>query len=826
MPAQHTTTAANLTANIRRIFLLSLLLTGGGCTWTAQVSISSTGLQGNGNSVPGDITPDGRYIAFSSRANNLVANDTNARSDIFIRDGKLGTTTRVSVDSAGVEGNDDSYFPTLSDDGRYVAFWSEASNLVTNDTNNSFDVFVHDRDTGTTSRVSVDSAGNEAGSSITGSTNADISFDGRYVVFRSEAANLVANDTNNAWDIFLHDRVAGTTTRISVDSAGNQSNGASLTPTFSGDARFVTYVSAASNLVTGDTNNQGDIFVYERSSAAVSRVSVDSSGNEANGGSFRPVMDGDGRHVAFYSYASTLVADDTQLYGDIFVHDRDTGTTERVSVDSAGTQSNGNSAVPTLSADGRYVTYASFADNLVPNDTNGSEDVFLHDRLTKITSRISVDAKNGQATGDSDSSIIAGQGDNITTGRSFMLSLAYVLGMAVTYTIAGAIVGAAGGSISAALQTPIVISFVAVLFVVLSLSMFGVYELQVPSALQTRLTALGSKGQSGSFFGTAFMGAISALVVSTCVAPPLVAALMVIAQTGDIARGALALFALSIGMGIPLLVFGTSAGKLLPKAGPWMDNVKAVFGFMLLGLAVWMLDRILPSTATMALYAGLAVFAGVWFGAFRSMPDGASGLTMFTKAISILLVLYGATLGVGALSGSGNPLQPLDRLVSQVNAQVVIVIRLLSHRRLIFVQPRSDLVGIACHEAVEVIKPQIIRPVVKRSHLAGFVGWRVVVLANPRGDVTVQTHDFGECRGVFRDDARVAVIAGGDFGDIATARNVVITPGQQCRPRGSANGGRVEASKQKSLLGQLFQSLIDLRVAGINNPYGRFATCH
>jgi len=260
------------------------------------------------------------------------------------------------------------------------------------------------------------------------------------------------------------------------------------------------------------------------------------------------------------------------------------------------------------------------------------------------------------------SGIIAGQGEHTTTSRSFLLSLAYVLGMAITYTVAGAIVGAAGGSISAALQTPLVISFVAILFVVLSLSMFGVYELQVPVAIQTRLTAAGSKGKAGSLAGTVFLGAISALVVSTCVAPPLVAALMVIAQTGDVARGAFALFSLSIGMGIPLLVFGTSAGKLLPKAGPWMDNIKAVFGFMLLGLAVWMLDRILPAAITMALYASLAVFAGVRFGAFKRLSDGASATAMLGKAISILLLLYGAALGVGALSGSSNPLQPLDKV--------------------------------------------------------------------------------------------------------------------------------------------------------------------
>ncbi len=268
------------------------------------------------------------------------------------------------------------------------------------------------------------------------------------------------------------------------------------------------------------------------------------------------------------------------------------------------------------------------------------------------------------------SGIIAGQGDNITTMRSFLLSLSYVLGMAFTYTVAGAIVGAAGGSISAALQTPVVISFVALMFVALSLAMFGVYELQVPAALQTRLTALGSKGKAGSFIGTAIMGAISALVVSTCVAPPLVAALTVIAQTGDVARGAFALFALSIGMGIPLLVFGTSAGKLLPKAGPWMNNIKALFGFMLLGLAVWMLDRILPGTLTMALYAGVAVFAGIWFGALTRLESPVTKGATIGKSCGVLLLIYGLALGVGALSGSTNPLQPLGRLTGDPDEQI------------------------------------------------------------------------------------------------------------------------------------------------------------
>jgi thiol:disulfide interchange protein DsbD len=268
------------------------------------------------------------------------------------------------------------------------------------------------------------------------------------------------------------------------------------------------------------------------------------------------------------------------------------------------------------------------------------------------------------------SGIIAGQGENISTSRAFWLSLSYVLGMAFTYTIAGAIFGAAGGQIQAALQTPAIITGVAILFVVLSLAMFGVYELQMPAALQTRLSALGDKGDAGSFIGTAVMGAVSALVVSACVAPPLVAALAVIAQTADVARGAFALFSLSIGMGIPLIIFGTSAGKLLPKAGAWMNAVKGVFGFMLLGLAIWMLDRILPGVVVMALWAALALFAGVWSGAFYALPKPASGSALFGKVAGLALVIYGGALVVGTLTGATNPLQPLSRISGNVDGHL------------------------------------------------------------------------------------------------------------------------------------------------------------
>jgi len=232
------------------------------------------------------------------------------------------------------------------------------------------------------------------------------------------------------------------------------------------------------------------------------------------------------------------------------------------------------------------------------------------------------------------------------------------------YRVAGARVGAAGGRLEAGRQTPAFISAVAVLFVVLSLAMFGVYELQLPAALQTRLSALGGKGSAGSYFGTALMGALSALVVSACVAPPLVAALAVIAQTGDVARGAFALFSLSIGMGIPLLIFGASAGKLLPKAGPWMNTVKGVFGLMLLALAIWMLERILPDNLIMFMAAGLALFAGVWAGAFTALPHPATARAMTGKLAGFALLIYGAALLLGAFSGSTSLLQPLNRIGS------------------------------------------------------------------------------------------------------------------------------------------------------------------
>ncbi len=262
------------------------------------------------------------------------------------------------------------------------------------------------------------------------------------------------------------------------------------------------------------------------------------------------------------------------------------------------------------------------------------------------------------------SGIIVGQGkaDGAPLGsaRGFLLSLAFVIGMALTYTILGAVFAAAGAQVQGVMQQPAVIIGVALLFVALALSMFGLFDLQIPSSWQTRLNAISGQQRSGSFIGAAVMGFISAAVITTCVTPPLVAALAVIAKTGDITRGALALFALGMGMGLPLLAIGASAGRLIPKAGAWMDSVKAVFGLMMLAMAVWMLDRLWPGTLTLALWAVLLVIGGVFLGAFAALDAAAPLSRKIGKGFGIVAMLYGAALLLGALAGNEDALRPLQ----------------------------------------------------------------------------------------------------------------------------------------------------------------------
>jgi thiol:disulfide interchange protein DsbD len=258
------------------------------------------------------------------------------------------------------------------------------------------------------------------------------------------------------------------------------------------------------------------------------------------------------------------------------------------------------------------------------------------------------------------SSIIAGQGA-VSTRRGFLLSLSYVLGMAATYTAAGALAALAGGQIQALFQKPWIITLFASLFAVLSLSMFGLFELQMPTAIQTRLANMANQQKAGTFIGTAIMGALTALVVTTCVAPPLVGALAVIGQTGDVARGSSALFALSIGMGSPLLVVGASAGQLLPRVGPWMNMVKAAFGVLMLGMAIWMMQRVLPGSVTLVLWSLLVFLTGVFLGAFEPLPANPSGIRRLAKGFGVLACLYGALMLIGATLGGDDPLRPIPQ---------------------------------------------------------------------------------------------------------------------------------------------------------------------
>jgi len=257
-----------------------------------------------------------------------------------------------------------------------VAFASDARNLVPGDTNGAEDVFVHDLTTGQTVRVSVDSAGTQSNGA---SFFPVISADGRLVTFASSASNLVPGDTNGAKDIFVHDLTTGQTVRVSVNSAGTQSNGASFFPVISADGQSVAFESLATNLVPGDTNGVRDIFVHDLTTRQTVRVSADSAGIQGNGSSSSPSLSADGQLVAFASDATNLVPGDTNGVKDIFVRDLTTGQTARVSVDSAGIEGNGDSFFPSLAANERLVAFDSFATNLVPGDTNGAEDIFVHD---------------------------------------------------------------------------------------------------------------------------------------------------------------------------------------------------------------------------------------------------------------------------------------------------------------------------------------------------------------------------------------------------------------------------------------------------------------
>jgi len=267
------------------------------------------------------------------------------------------------------------------------------------------------------------------------------------------------------------------------------------------------------------------------------------------------------------------------------------------------------------------------------------------------------------------SSLIVGQGEKISTLKAFQLSLVYVLVMASTYALVGIIVGLSGYNVQAFLQNPWVLSFIAVLFVVLSLSMFGFYELQMPTSIQQKLTQWSNKQGGGQVSSVAAMGFISTLIVGPCITAPLAGALIYIAKTGDAFIGGTALFALGLGMGAPLLLIGTSAGKLVPKAGAWMDAVKHIFGIIMLAMAIYMLSRFIPTVAAMTLFGILAIVSGIRFGATDSIGNDSSQWQRVGKGIGLVVLLYGVALLVGALSGVGSYTTPLRGIVSSGSSQ-------------------------------------------------------------------------------------------------------------------------------------------------------------
>ena len=407
---------------------------GGGHSPGASPSSVSSG-QGSRSQVtraPGDryseapaISANGLFVAFDSHASNLIGADTNGRNDVFVHGMLSRKTTRASVGSRGEQGIDASYVRAISADGRFVVFSSFASNLVAGDTGECnarspvcSQVFVRNRVTGKTKRVSVGIGGKQPNGD---SGEAAISAGGSYVAFTSYASNLVAGDTNTCVekypgtparrqpcvDVFVRDRAIGTTERVSVSSSGEQANGDSGQRdvlAISATGRYVAFSSDASSLVAGDTNTCAplevfggkekgpcqDVFVHDRATGETERMSVSSAGTQAKGPSSEPSISANGRYVAFSSDASNLVAGDTNGRGDVFVRDRATGKTERLSLSTARKQTNGSSDDPTISADGRFVAFASEASNLVNGDTNNLRDVFARDRATGTTTLVSV----------------------------------------------------------------------------------------------------------------------------------------------------------------------------------------------------------------------------------------------------------------------------------------------------------------------------------------------------------------------------------------------------------------------------------------------------
>jgi len=364
------------------------------------MSRSTGGVIGNSDCRYAVQSADGRLIFFTSKASNLVPDDTNFTADVFVHDRESGITERISLAANGDQSGGGGDGPiTASAAGRFVAFVSYGDDLVAGDTNGTADLFVRDRDLGSNDRVTVATDGTHSNSFQVG-VGARISNDGRYVVFDSVASSLVPGDTNGTLDVFLRDRVQHTTERVNLGPGGEQANGDSRWPSLSADGRYVAFASWATNLSPDDTNDSSDIFVWERLTGTLQRVNETSVGVPANQSSIEPAISDDGRYVTFTSSATNLAPDAESGDAQVYLKDRLVGSLNRISVSSEGVKANGpshNSAYhPVINADGRRIVFLSSASNLAPGDTNGRVDAFVRDRLNNTTERVSAGIANTQ----------------------------------------------------------------------------------------------------------------------------------------------------------------------------------------------------------------------------------------------------------------------------------------------------------------------------------------------------------------------------------------------------------------------------------------------
>jgi Tol biopolymer transport system component len=363
-------------------------------SFTNRLNISSgstlapQGVEANSHSfnTAAAISSDERFVVFSSDATNLVANDRNDASDIFLRDRWFNQTTRISVDNAGIEGNAASTQPVLSANGRFIAFSSKATNFVAGEANGVADIFIYDTQTKQVRGINpLDSNGD--------SVNPSITADGRWVVFESLASNLIADDTNSASDIFAFDTQSNQLTRLSINDAGVAGDGHSFNPIIAANGNFVVFASEASNLVAGDTNVTSDIFLHNLTTHTTQRISQ--TAMQTDRGSYHPSIDAAGKVIVFESDATSLVENDSNAVSDIFIKDLTTGQLQRIT-SPTGEQANSAAYYPTISATGRYVAFTTAATNLVSGNANALFDILKYDRQTQQLARVNVSVNGEQ----------------------------------------------------------------------------------------------------------------------------------------------------------------------------------------------------------------------------------------------------------------------------------------------------------------------------------------------------------------------------------------------------------------------------------------------